>query len=353
MPRVAQYLSTDDERRADRLRVLLPMDRLLHDLYNMDPGANPCPFHADKSPSFFVYPGDRGYHCFSCKRNGGPAEFIAEIQSWPLMQAVEWLEQRYGFAPDSESCMVKHLVDRSKRTGAAKIMKPLNFVDQHNRYRASITVPLAAEQAERWGVPLEHLMVRWAVGWDASSARYTLPVFQDGVVVDIRRRAEDGRHDKVISMPGGGLGGHLFGTQHLLDTAPRVVIVGGEKDVIIADHVLGGDGTVFVCGSLGESNWRQRWSERLRGFNLVVWYDNDDTGRTGSLFVAREVSSCAEKVSIVQWPVTAARRWDVADVIKNVGADAARSLLEGAQVHKLSAHDRVRSAVWRSMRCPY
>ncbi len=27
----------------------------------------PCPFHGDRTPSFFVYPEDWHYHCFGCR----------------------------------------------------------------------------------------------------------------------------------------------------------------------------------------------------------------------------------------------------------------------------------------------
>jgi len=36
-----------------------------------------CPFHNDKNASLHVYPGDRGFHCFSCHAGGDVIDFVA------------------------------------------------------------------------------------------------------------------------------------------------------------------------------------------------------------------------------------------------------------------------------------
>ena len=35
-----------------------------------------CPFHSDKTPSFKVYPNDRGWYCFGCNRGGDVIDFV-------------------------------------------------------------------------------------------------------------------------------------------------------------------------------------------------------------------------------------------------------------------------------------
>ena len=34
-----------------------------------------CPFHNDKTPSFFIYP-DNSFYCFSCKEGGDAITFV-------------------------------------------------------------------------------------------------------------------------------------------------------------------------------------------------------------------------------------------------------------------------------------
>lgn len=43
-----------------------------------DKWRSPCPFHAESSPSFFVY-SDLSYHCFGCQAHGTFKDFIEEM----------------------------------------------------------------------------------------------------------------------------------------------------------------------------------------------------------------------------------------------------------------------------------
>ena len=55
-----------------------------------------CPFHNEKSGSFFVSP-DRGtYHCFGCNEHGDIFSFIEKIESVPFYEALTILADRSG-----------------------------------------------------------------------------------------------------------------------------------------------------------------------------------------------------------------------------------------------------------------
>lgn len=61
-----------------------------------------CPFHKDSDASFAVM-ADGRWHCFSCKRGGGPAAFLAEYEGIPLYQAKRrWAELCGEAPPDGE-----------------------------------------------------------------------------------------------------------------------------------------------------------------------------------------------------------------------------------------------------------
>jgi len=49
-----------------------------------------CPFHTDKSPSFFVYP-DNTYHCFGCQAHGTIIDFVMQYHDLDIKQAIERL----------------------------------------------------------------------------------------------------------------------------------------------------------------------------------------------------------------------------------------------------------------------
>src|ERR1700739_2596640 len=53
-----------------------------------------CPFHGEKTPSFFVY--DDGYHCFGCGAHGDGISFVMQTQGVSFMEAVEQLASEAG-----------------------------------------------------------------------------------------------------------------------------------------------------------------------------------------------------------------------------------------------------------------
>ncbi len=53
-----------------------------------------CPFHGEKSPSFYVY--DDGYHCFGCGAHGDAIGFIMNTEGAGFIEAVERLAGEAG-----------------------------------------------------------------------------------------------------------------------------------------------------------------------------------------------------------------------------------------------------------------
>ena len=53
-----------------------------------------CPFHGEKSPSFYVY--DDGYHCFGCGAHGDAIGFVMQTEGAGFIEAVERLAGEAG-----------------------------------------------------------------------------------------------------------------------------------------------------------------------------------------------------------------------------------------------------------------
>jgi CHC2-type zinc finger protein/Toprim domain-containing protein len=53
--------------------------------------AGRCPFHGDKTPSFYVYPKDQHYHCFGCGAHGDAVDFVMHTRRLSFREAVAWL----------------------------------------------------------------------------------------------------------------------------------------------------------------------------------------------------------------------------------------------------------------------
>ncbi len=61
-----------------------------------------CPFHGEKTPSFFVYTESQSYHCFGCGTGGDVITFIKNIQNLSFYDAVKLLADRAGLRmPDN------------------------------------------------------------------------------------------------------------------------------------------------------------------------------------------------------------------------------------------------------------
>ncbi|WP_374010611.1 DNA primase [Leifsonia sp. LS-T14] len=56
-----------------------------------------CPFHDEKSPSFYVRPGVGRYHCFGCGEGGDVYEFLLKMDHVTFTDAVERLAGRIGY----------------------------------------------------------------------------------------------------------------------------------------------------------------------------------------------------------------------------------------------------------------
>jgi DNA primase len=55
-----------------------------------------CPFHDEKTPSFWVSPDKQFYHCFGCGAHGTALGFLMQYEQLPFPEAVEELAGRLG-----------------------------------------------------------------------------------------------------------------------------------------------------------------------------------------------------------------------------------------------------------------
>lgn len=74
-----------------------------------------CPFHQEKTPSFYVHP-DKGYYkCFGCGKSGDAIDFVRETEQLDFAEAVEALGQRFNVPIEYEDGAGPTQQDRSLR----------------------------------------------------------------------------------------------------------------------------------------------------------------------------------------------------------------------------------------------
>jgi DNA primase len=62
-----------------------------------------CPFHSEKSPSFWVSPDKQFYHCFGCGAHGTSIGFLMQYEKLEFLDAVADLAQRAGLEMPREA----------------------------------------------------------------------------------------------------------------------------------------------------------------------------------------------------------------------------------------------------------
>ena len=101
-----------------------------------------CPFHNEKTPSFYVYP-NRRYHCFGCGANGDCISFVRAIDGVDFKEAAT----RLGAGTITAASYREHIEGRRKEAAVA-----------------------AAN--DKAAYPWQYLEAEWLAGQDAAAAEW-------------------------------------------------------------------------------------------------------------------------------------------------------------------------------------
>ncbi len=97
-----------------------------------------CPFHGEKTPSFYVHPDKGFFKCFGCDAKGDVVKFIEQHHKLNFPEAVRWLAQRAGMTlPESD--------DGDDRVAAAEREALVKLHDDAwEFYKAQLATPAGA-----------------------------------------------------------------------------------------------------------------------------------------------------------------------------------------------------------------
>jgi len=158
-----------------------------------------CPFHGEKTPSFYVY--DDGYHCFGCGAHGDVITFVMQSQGLGFMDAVAQLAAEAGLEvpkPTPEAAEAeRRRLDTIEVLQAAQVhyQKRLDLPEGRPARDYLLGRGLTAETIARYGL-----------GWAGDRGALTADLGRQGVTPDqleaaglLRRDEDAGRTFELFS----------------------------------------------------------------------------------------------------------------------------------------------------------
>ena len=118
-----------------------------------------CPFHNEKSPSFYVSPSRGSYHCFGCSEHGDIFGFVMKIEGINFKDALKILADRAGVSLSSfanhKNEEESHLID---------ILENATLFYENNLSQNTVEANTAKEYLKKRGVNAES-MQKFRIGY--------------------------------------------------------------------------------------------------------------------------------------------------------------------------------------------
>ena len=317
-----------------------------------------CPFHSEKTPSFYVYPDTQSFYCFGCGAAGDAISFAQKINSISYPEAVKLLAGRAGMPEPQEDDKTGRMRSRilSMNKEAARFF--------HACLNSSVEEARQARAYWRRRGLDDKTIVRFGLGYapnsgfalydylrdkgynqqelDASGLfkrndrgnvyclfwkRVMTPIFDlRGNIIAFGGRVMDDSKPKYVNSPET-LVYHKSETVFALQIAKRsasrrFVLCEGYMDVI-SMHQAGIDTAVCACGTALTPQQVRLISEYAD--EVILSYDSDEAGQKATLRSLELFRNSPVKVGVLQIPGAK----DPDEYIKKYGAERFKALLDG------------------------
>ena len=80
-----------------------------------------CPFHQERTPSFYVHPERRSFKCFGCGVYGDAIEFVSKVEGISFIETVQRLADQFGVSLPSSGSSPRRQEETAEREQALKI----------------------------------------------------------------------------------------------------------------------------------------------------------------------------------------------------------------------------------------
>ena len=317
-----------------------------------------CPFHSEKSPSFYVYPDTQSFYCFGCGAGGDAITFAKKINSIDYPEAVKMLAARAGMPEPQED-------DKTGRM-RSRILSMNKEAARFFHACLNSTVEEARQARAYWrrrGLD-DKTIVRFGLGYapndgqalyqflrdkgynqqelDASGLfkrspsgriyclfwkRVMTPIFDlRGNIIAFGGRVLDDSKPKYVNSPET-LVYHKSDTVFALQIAKRsasrrFVLCEGYMDVISMQQA-GIDTAVCACGTALTPDQIKLISQYAD--EVILSYGSDEAGQKATLRSLELFRNSPVRVGVLQIPGAK----DPDEYIKKYGADRFKALLDG------------------------
>ena len=76
-----------------------------------------CPFHNEKTPSFYVSPSKGIFKCFGCGKSGNAVGFLMDHEHYTYPEALRWLADKYHIQIEEEQLTEEQKERQTERDG--------------------------------------------------------------------------------------------------------------------------------------------------------------------------------------------------------------------------------------------
>ena len=336
-----------------------------------------CPFHHEKTPSFFVYPDTQSYHCFGCKESGDVIKFVSKYENLGFIDSVERLANIANMPLPELKDVDQNEITRKKkeRDLILSALKEAGLYYYKNLYSNHPQAKLANAYIQKRGIPPEFVR-KFGLGcsldfessirylnskgysneilkkagllsetsgriFDSFGKRLTFPIInKEGEVIGFSARLLE---DKDLAKYKNTSASPVFNKSEVVfainllkkerDIARKenrdfngfenIIIVEGQIDVITM-HRFGFTNTVACLGTA----ITPMHTRKLKQFteNIILLLDGDGAGRKATLRSIDVLRAGALNVKVASLP----NGQDPDEFLKANGSDAMREILNSA-----------------------
>jgi DNA primase len=336
-----------------------------------------CPFHNEKTPSFFISP-DRGtYYCFGCGASGDIFTFVEEFEGLDFKGALKLLANRAGVPLEAYSREMKEAESEKEKLyraveeaakffedNLAKNSEALEYLKSRGLTEKSIKDFRIGFIQNDWRLLYENLKNRFTDSelekaglikktekgyYDRFRGRIMFPITDSSgrVIAFSGRLLETGLSAEALAKAGAkylnspetpifSKNAVLYGIDKAKDSIRKnnfSILVEGQMDLILS-HQAGYKNTVATSGTaLSDSTVSKENVVSNLGLvrrlspNIVLGFDADRAGANATIRAGKIALSLGMDVKVVDMP----EGIDPADLISRTGVDAWREAIKNSK----------------------